>query len=500
MQSIKNALTGRMVSFGGTALLVMSVFAVALVLMYVVIRNQGWRLDFSEGDNFSLNEQSRQIVQVLSADPTSPPLVIVGFLGAAQAGTRDRAIVLLEDIQRTSNGRITYRFIDPDREPLTARAYEAETGQFFVVPLDENGELNVEQKEIISFFSQTELLNTLITASAVGDFRAYFVRLDDGISINDNGAFGAQVFAQELQSRYKWQAEELSLLELMRQGSTLLLNDGSADGEALVVLGGLTPLPDDQAKQLADYIEAGGALVMLSDYNPNGGDSLATAPNMASVLEANFGVKVLPQFIIDPPNQFPNNALDFIVTDFTPSEFLGYSTSEGLLYTNPMPIVVSETLPEGVSVTILAQTSPASYAKSGIDFTQQQDASVLNPAEGDPVGAFPVAILAENSRTGAKLALFSTPSLVFNLYRQYETLGLRNFDAVRKSLFRVAGYENYALSLASLPSVPTAQQTPLLADANTLSTINLVSVFVLPFGVLGVGILMWWLRRERVTA
>lgn len=500
-EALRQTLRGRWVTFGGTAFLFSVVLAVAFVLVYVVVRQQGWRADFSQADNFSLNAQGRAIVTTLASDPTAPELLITGFLGTAQGGQRDRIAVLLDDVQRASAGKIRYRFVDPDREPLTLRAYEGQVGSFFITPYDEGGQPDLARKEAFVFANQTSLLEALISASAGGDFRAYVVRVTNGISIDDAGAYGASIFAEELRARFKWNVREVSLLQLATEASGITLLDSAADGEALIILGGSEALPDSEAQRIIDYLEGGGALFLLADVNPSGGNSLATTPLLNDYLTQAFGVTLSNQLVIDPPNQFPSSTLDFVVTDFSPSAgFFGFATNEGLLLSNPTAISVASSLPEGVTVTTLAQTSPQSYSKQGIDFTQPQAQTVLQRTPSDPSGAFVVGVVAENANTGGKVAVITSPSLVFNLYRQYEALGLRNFEAARKALFRVAGYENYAASLASLPSVTTAEQTPLLADANTLSTINFVVVLVIPFGVLGIGLLVGWMRRERVQA
>jgi len=495
-EQLRQALSGRTLSYGGTAVVFVAILGIILVLAYILIRNVGLRADFSEGDNFSLNEQSRSIIQTISSDPTSPDLLITGFLGTAQAGQRDRINILLEDIQRTSNNRIQYQFIDPDRDPLTLRAYEGQAGSFFITPYDEAGQPDLTKKEAVNFVNQQELLNGLISASATGNFKAYFVAVDSGLSIDDAGSFGAQVFAEELRTRYKWQIEEISLLQI---GNAVTLNDPSADGEALVIAGGITPLPESEVTRITDYLDAGGAVLLFADLNPNGGDSLATTPALSDYLAQNYGFRVTNQLIVDPANPFPSSSLDFVVTDFTPSEgFMNFGTSEGVLLSNPVALMLEPIVPEGVTLTPLAQTSPRSYTKQGIDFTQQQSETILQQTADDPTGAFLVGLIAENATTGGKIAVITSPSLLFNLYRQYETVGLRNVEAVRKALFRIADYDNFAASLASLPPVATAQETPILADEITLSTINFITVIAMPFSVLGLGVLVWWLRRERV--
>jgi hypothetical protein len=41
---------------------------------------------------------------------------------------------------------------------------------------------------------------------------------------------------------------------------------------------------------------------------------------------------------------------------------------------------------------------------------------------------------------------------------------------------------------------------PIFAQDGELRTINLLTIILLPFGVLGIGLLVWWRGREREVA
>lgn len=493
-------LRGRFVTFGGTAIVVTVIFLVTLVLVYVVIRQQGWRVDFSQGENFSLTDTAREAITLLSADPTTPRIQITGFLDATQAGTRDRVSVLLDDVQRASNGRISYQFVDPDRDPFTTQLYRAQVGQFAVATLNDDGTPNIEAAQLIPFSSQQNLIDALVSASASGDFRAYFVRLETGVSVLDSGAAGATVFFAELRDRYKWNAQEINLFDLTRTNAPIALNDSAADGEVLIILGGQDALPDNQLKIITDYLEAGGSVVVLADFSAT--PALATAENFNAYLSEAWGITINADLVLDPINSSAQSPLEIYVTDFGDSAlFANYDgTQEALLFGLARSLTLADTPPDGVRLEVLARTSPEGYAKTDLDFTAQVTAEQLARTSNDASGTLPLAVLAQNTRTGARLAVVSSSTWAYNMYRQFDALGIRNFDALRKVVFWVANYENFATNLAQIGSTPPAQQQPLIATANDLNAVSFWAVIGLPFGVLGLGVLMWWLRRERVTA
>ena len=497
-QAVRNIFKGRFLQFGGTAGIVTLVLAVALVLIYVLVRQAGLRVDLSQNSNFSLNEQGQQVVTLLGQDPTTPKIKITTFFGAAQARNRDLAAVLLDDIQTQSNGRITYEFVDPDREPLTAERFQAETGQSAVSLLKEDGTPDLENTKLVSSLDQQTLLDALISASAKGDFRAYFLKTDTRISTADSGASGASIFATELTDKYKWKVEEVTPLDV--QSGNVDINAPS-DGRVLVIPGGLDALPDDQAKVITDYLSAGGSALLFADFNVQGETDLVTSPNLNGYLEENFGFRINNDLVLDQKNALPQDSTTMVVGNFGTTGLTTGYTSEvnGLLMRLAHSITISSALPQGVTVTPIVSSNDGSYIKANLDFTAPT-APNLAPTIDDQKGVFVLGVQAENANTGAKIVVFTTPSLIFNGFFQYETAGGRNFDLARRSLFWAAGYENFAANIASLPSTQSAQELPIIATDEQLGTINFLSVIGVPLGVLFVGIAAWWLRRERVVA
>jgi hypothetical protein len=497
---VKQILRGRFFAFGGTAVVVTIVVAVAFTLVYILVREAGLRADLSEGNNFSLSDNGKQVVQLLGSDPTTPPIVITAFFNASQASTRDRAAVILDEIQRESQGKISYRFVDPDRDPLTATRFQnATSGQVAVSSALEDGSPDPANTTVLPSIDQQALLDALVTATAKGDFRAYFLNLSDGLSITDEGAAGMSILVAELTDKYKWQVQSITMRDLETQAVNL---NEAVDGSTLIIAGGQTALPDAQLKLITDYVDAGGSLVLMADFNATGQPSLATAPNLNTYLSEKFGITINNDLVLDPKNSDPQSPTTLYVTNYgTSSLTASYdATQDALFMLLPHSISVASTLPAAVTVTTIASTSPEAYAKANLDFSAELTNADLQQTSADPTGALAMAVEAENVTTGARVIVFGSPSIAYNQFRQYDALGLRNFDLVRRAIFWTAKYENFAQSIAELPTLPTAQQTPVIADDSELTTINLVAVFLLPFGVLLAGIAVWWTRRERAIA
>lgn len=499
-EQLNSLLRGRALAYGGTALLVTGVFLVALVLIYVVVRQQAWRADFSQSENFSLTEPARELIQTISADPSAPQIRIVGFYGTAQGGQRDRAAILLDDVQNASNGRITYKFVDPDREPLVIERYGAQVGQFAVVPLTLEGEPDIENAEILTALGQQLLTDTLVTVSASGDFRAYFLNVSEGVSIADATALGGQVFSEELVNRFKWETQAASLFDLANPQSGIELNDPVADGEVLVIPGGSEAVPDDQLETLTNYLDAGGDMVIFAGINLQGEPALATDPDLNAYLQENFGIRINDDIVFDPFNAV-QSVFNLDVHNFGDHPILqGYDPQlDSLLFGAPHSITVSDELPAGVNVTALAQTGEESYTRSGLDLGGELTDADIQPTANSEIGPQTVAVAVENSNTGARLVVFGSDTLMYNQYRQLAGFGIRNSDAARDALFWAAGYDNFLNNIPTLATEARPVDTPLLANDQQLRVMNFIALGALPFGVLALGLFVWWQRRERET-
>ncbi len=496
-EQVRALLTGRGFQYGTVGIVVAVAIIVALIFIYVVIRQQNIQQNFSATSPLILTDQAKEVVATLSSDPTTPPMKIIGFFDSTQGGQRDRISALLDEFERASNGRISYEFINPDRQPLIAETYGARAGQFAVAPLKEDGTPDNENAELVASPSQQTIIDALLTASASGDFRAYFLRLDNAPDFNGSTATDGNILKTELEERYKWQTQVVSLLELQE---ILAGTDRAADGDVVVIAGGTTALPDEQLKVITDYVDAGGNLVLLAGVNLEGGQSLATADNISTYLGEKFGVRFTNEIVFDAQNSL-QSVIDIVTSSFSAEQYITqpFDTQMAVIMSAPHPVEIAETAPSGVTVTTLSSTFESAYTKADLNFSGgavSQDAILQQPT--DRTGAIPVAASAENTQTGARVVLVGSESLIYNQFKQLDPLGVKNSEMALRTVFWAAGYNEFR-TISSVTLV-APQTIPLFLLPEQINVINIVSTLVLPFGILGIGFLMWWLRREHEAA
>lgn len=490
--SLKEFLSGRSVRFGGVSLLVTLVVLLAMAGIYTVARGQNIRIDLTERNDFSLTDASRQAIQSLGADPTLPPIEIIAFYNASQAGRRDRDAALLDDYVQASGGKISYRFVDPDRELALAQQYSiTRAGQVVVVAQDENGQPDIANAELLTTATQDSLTNAILSAAAQGNFQAYF------LDIEENTAAEMTQIRSALTSRYDWTVEDVTFIDLAAPESDIVLNDPTSDGQVLVLAGGRRALADQEIEILQNYVNNGGDLVIFADTNFNDERvSLATADNFNAFLESNFGLRVNNDVVLDLRDAFQSPALP-VATDFdstSPVTTNGISFGQGvMIFEAPHSIAIAETAPANVSVTSLIRSGPESFQVTDLQRLVDGD---FNRQETDARGPFTLAASAENTATGARLVLFGSATAGSDAFT---VLGTDNLNVSFNALVWATDFIDFVDTITVVQE-QREQDAPIFADAQQARTIQLITIYLLPFGMLALGILVWWNNRERARS
>lgn len=507
---LRSVLTGRTLRYGGLSIIVTIIVIAAMVAIFTFVRGQSIRVDLTQRSTFSLTPESESAISGIGADPTIPPIRILAFYGSAQAGRRDQDTVLFDSYVRASNGKISYEFYDADRVPTLAQQYGVtRNGQIVITTpqLDENGQpvvneqgaivYDTENAELVSAADQGLLTNAILKVAASGNFRAFFIT---GENTQSNQMV---TLTRALTTQYDWTVRDISLVQLSNPQGEFRLNDPNVDGEVIVLPGGSRPLSDQELQILTDYLDAGGALVIFAGNSLNAENtSLATSENLNAYLEANFGLRINNDLVIDQTQ-------NFLTPEFPVASTLdstSYITTRGInraqavvVFEVPHSITISETLPPGVTATSLIRTTPNAYSKTNVTallLGAQSEADVtaaLAQSPDDPTGPLTLAAIAENANTGAKVIVFGSTSPALDTYTQFQTA---NLTVAFNSLIYATDFNTF-FSQIVVQQQQRPQDTPIFATDQVLRNINLITIIGLPFGILALGIVVWWSGRER---
>ena len=326
--------------------------------------------------------------------------------------------------------------------------------------------------------------------------------------MTDTGSNGLSVLNDSLTNRYDWKTQQVSLFQLTAPDSDVKLNDPAADAEVMVIAGGSKPLTDEELKVVTDFVNGGGSLIIFAApsisattdsqgaNNLSSNQALALAPNLSDYLYTNFGMRFVDDIVLDPTISLQSPlvpvTINFSSTNYITSSFP--QNQSGIVFDIPHSIEVAPTLPENVTVDELAMTSDQSFDKTDIQAVLNGD---ITQADTDPKGPFVLAAAAENSQTGARVVLFGSSSVPSNQFASFGS-GVVNLDVAFNSLIWSTRFNDY-FQTVTIQSAVRPQDAPVFANDQVIRNISLLVVFVIPFGVLAIGLLVWWNTRERST-
>ncbi len=491
-QQTVDFLTGRSFRFGSTSILFTLAFIAVLMVVYWFITTLDLRADLTQTDQFSLNTQAAETITLFASDPSIPPIEIIGFYNNEQISVQEQITPLLQDYVQASDGKITYRFVNPDQQIQLANRYEATSGSLVIVNTTIEDPTAAEVLTPQQTSDQNQITNAIIEVVASGDFNVYFLEVDNGVDLQGQGDTGAALFVQEL-GRYNWNFEAITITQATATESDITLNDPNADGEVLVIPGGSRTLSDDEVTFISDYLNNGGNAIITAQ--PDGDDpALASTEALNAYLSENFGLSFDSDVVLDPANARGGriNLIDvtnidrtLLVTEYIPRNF-------SLLLNAARRINIADETPPNVQTYSLAQTESSAYIKS-LDDLLAQDAA---QDDDDPTGPFTVLAAAENTETGAKLVLSGGEGLFLNAFLFGQGVG--NFETAFGALAWAMDYDQFEqgtqLLLPDFDIRP--EDVPVQATAQQLSNIRFISLFGLPLGVLLAGGVVWYLRRE----
>ncbi|MCY4525796.1 MAG: hypothetical protein OXB89_04230, partial [Anaerolineaceae bacterium] len=409
-QQVRAVLTGRTLRFGGTSLLVTLVVLAALVAIYTFVRQANLSVTLSESNEYALSSEGRAAIAAIGADPSLPQVHVTTFISATAAGIRDRLELLMAEYVSTSQGKVISEFVDLDRNPLRAEQMGAgNPNQQFVTRLDAEGQPDLEEGELLRFFSQDGLTNAILRNAVAGDFRTWFIEVEDGPAMNASGPEGLSTLSLGLEQQLDWTNREVPLLDFTRPASALRLNDPAIDGEIMIIAGGSRPLSEPELAVLTDYLAGGGKLILLAAPGLETGSApLAADAALGDWLYQHFGLRFRNDMVLDRSQAF-QNPLYPVSTELDASHRITqpYSRGFALVFEAPHSIEIAAAPPTSVTVTTLASSSADSYNMR--DFSAVLEGNI-EPEETSLTGPLVLAAAAENSETGARLVLFGSTS------------------------------------------------------------------------------------------
>lgn len=449
---LREMLTGRQARYGSNALVAsLAVIGIAALVNFLGAQYDR-RVDLTETGQYSLSQQSKQILTGLDE-----PVEVIAFM-APSAPQAESVRNLLEEYQHVSD-RLDYRFVDPDREPALAREYGITS--YGVLIFEQGG----RRQETFAVDEQS-ITSAILKVSETESRKVYFTTGHGERSPDQSDGNGYSQM-KSLLERDNYVVEVLNLQTITDTLPT--------DADVIIVAGPQVAFAGEEAQLLQDYLADRGKLMVMAD------------PGVETGLESlmgDLGVELAQNVVVDPVQSFFGDPLTPLVTQFqfhTITKDLG-----GLTVFFPLSRSVSRTgeVPEGVSVTDLMQTSSQSWGETNLEGQQAQ------PDADDLPGPLTLAVAITGAES-ARVAVFGDSDFVSNGILGQVRGNFGNPDLFRNTVNWLTESEEL---IAIGPKPPDNRQIrPLTGGQQTLLLVTLAGL--LPLGVLAAGAAVWWNRR-----
>ncbi len=336
----------RQVRFGTNATVMTIAFLAILVLINILATRNHVRWDLTAEGAFSLTPESIQILQDLDQ-----PIMITGFFAQRDRAAQDELDSRLREYVAHSD-QISYRFIDPDVNPIIARDYNITSYGTVVV---ESG----ERRKQLTRTDEQAITGALLTVTQETPTTIYFLTGHEERSLEDFER-GGYSEARRLLEEDNFQVEPLSLV---------ITDTIPLENSVLVVADPQTAFQPRTEQVIADYLAQGGRMLLLSDplHPPPLPDLLAQA-----------GLAWNEDLLIDQQSEL-GNPLAPVVIEY-PFHAITRDVNGPTVFFKTRTLTRTNETSEGVSIQSLLQSTENS--QSVTDFGDGE----VRPQPGDPRG------------------------------------------------------------------------------------------------------------------
>jgi ABC-type uncharacterized transport system involved in gliding motility auxiliary subunit len=462
--SVRRFLSGRQARYGSNALVLILAFTgIVVVSNYLMATNATLSAVHADLTENRANTLSPEMTLAMESLPGK--LTATGFF-SSQTPT-DTARKLFDNMKASSNGKFTYSFIDPDKNPVAAK--EAGITGDGKILLEMNG-----RKEIAAYADEGEILSALNRILNPEARTVYFLTGHGEHDINGSGQ-SAFSRARDTLEKKNFTVKTLNLLAE---------NAIPADAKAIIIAGPTKPISETEASLLIGYALRGGALVVMEDPIPltEFGDSLDP---LAISLDSVWGLRLRNDFVVDTASTSSSVAVGAV---FDPASQITQSITQVAVLPLTRSIEIKKLA--GFTQIALVQTSPKSQSWGETDFTALKGTAStvsLDPAKDTPG---PVTLVASSEKQdGGRVVVFG--SSVFATDQGFDAYG--NSDLFVNSVAWAAG------------QAKTMDVTPKSSTARTFHSPSQGIAFAIYAGTIcGIPLLMivagayaWVSRRRR---
>lgn len=461
--SVREMVSGRYFKYGASTILSIIFFAAIFSLLYwVILQNEEWRWDVTEGAE---NTAKPEIVELVNQ--ADSPIEVLAFYRPSSF-QKETTEEYLKSIMAESDN-ISYQFIDWEAEPFLAQQYEVTNDTVVFV---KNRGTDNELTASTPFVSDRDVYGALLQVINPVNKTAYFLTGHGEIDITDGTELGGQFIVENL----KELGFTIEQLDLRIEDAV------PADASILVILAPQVALQQIEIEAIQAYTAGGGSLFLTRDAILSQDALDAESDGLANYLATDWGLTLRQDLVIDPPMAYRDLPLGIIIGDFGFSPIIDEDIRQyGMLLDTARSIEVSQI--EGLTYVELLRTSAEAWGETDVEAQPQIDEGA------DAVGPLAIAVSAENPITGGRVVVMGETDFLRNILVSIPTAN----PLFITNAFNWLAKDEQTLELTPRPEI----ERSLAITAEQVLLIQLVSACFSPLLVAIIGGYMWWLRRKQ---
>lgn len=472
---------GRQMRYSTNAMFGTLLLISVITLAYVVLQRAVITLDMTEGQRFTLSDETRTVLRRVVY-----PMRITGFYSPRLLAQREIDDQFFRLYEVETGGLITREYIDPEEEPALAQQYNVTfDGQIFLSYVNQDGSIDFSTTARVPISeSQERDMTGAIARQLISGTLTVFFETSHGerepLDSTQEGMSGINAGIQE---------SGLITQPFNLQQTASVGGDLPAEASALILARPLTDLLPAEIAVIDRYLKRGGALFIMTDVLFNDDAFLREDGEFNQFLWNNYGLRALDAAVVDPVSS-QDTPLDIIsAAVFPDNEIASRLDSENAptLFRLARAIELNTTPPEDTPNGRIIMSSPQSYGETNLTLLGETNTYAFDSE--DIQGPLTTAAWAFNQKTGAKILMVGDSDFVTN--GQVLTGG--NSILFTDGLAWLTGYGD------QINFAPQAFRTglPLMfVTGQTLDTIAFITVILMPGLVLVLGLIVW-MRRMR---
>jgi ABC-type uncharacterized transport system involved in gliding motility auxiliary subunit len=453
---------------------ILAMLAILTAVNYLGVR-QNKRWDLTANQVFSLSEQTLKVLRGLDA----PAKITVYDLATGFDRIKDR----LEEYTYQSK-QLSVEYVDIDRQPARAKA----------ASVTAPGTLVLEYKGRVERITQTEeqdIANAFIKATTGQERKVYFTQGHGEKDPANADRTGYSAVAEALKGdNYGFEKLVLAQSPTVPDGAT-----------AVVIAGPQTDFFPGEIDAIKKYLAKGGTLFAMLDPGEKPGQG--ALPNLAGLLKE-WGVEVGDDIVVDASGV--GQMFGAGPTVPVAASYPAHPITErfNLMTAYPLARSITTTTVEGRTAQPVIETSDRSWAEKDLDSLSAGEDVSLDATKGDRQG--PIVLAAAVSAAATDVPAAPAPAEGAEAPPKPETrivvmgdsdfaanfgLGIQgNRDLFMNTLGWLSQQEGL---IAVRPKAPEDRRLTMTADQ--VNQVAILSIFLIPAAIFGLGIYTWWRRR-----